>query len=108
MIIDDGTIQGRRRAYYVPTYGQARYIDVERVAKKWVYGGGIRWDSKGVVDGGKYSSPGQVYRSKKHYEAEQRRNELWRDTISRLSVHACPDHLTHENIMTIRLLTGLK
>lgn len=55
-------------------------LKVEKVGRTWVTldGGdrfGLHDDGRHYLDGGQYSSPGRVYRSREEYEAEKKRDD---------------------------------
>lgn len=50
------------------------------------------------MDGGQYSSPGDVFYSRELYEETVLRNELWGRLKAITSPYTCPEHLSLEDV----------
>ena len=77
-----------QKLYYVPFHSRSdqEEVLVTKIGRKWATIG-EGWSSlkisldTWIADGGRYSSPGRCYLSKKVYEEEQLRCQVWRDFI---------------------------
>ncbi len=100
-----------QKLYYVPnrhnSSGAAREVTVEKVGKKWIaidFGHRIEIGTL-IADGGKYSSPGCCFLSKKHYDEIVMLNVMWGDT-RKLFDHrySRPDHITEKDMIYITVI----
>lgn len=83
---------------------RAAYETVTKIGREWVTMSGAnphrfrKGDPRMRADGRGYSSPGSYYLSREAYEQEVARNERWRNLMRRISAHAVPYHITHEDM----------
>lgn len=72
-----------QKVFYKPSNHHGRYVVIDKIGKKWAYFNyRKKFDIKtGIVDGGKYTSPGKIYSSQEEYEYElfldQKRSLVW-------------------------------
>lgn len=59
-----------QEVFYKPNYKPGRVVIIDKIGSKWAYFDyGKRFDMKtGVIDGGKYTSPGLIYLNKEEYD----------------------------------------
>lgn len=92
------------------SYIPSEKVDVTSVGRLWaVLSNGYRCNRyTGVVDGGKYLSPGTVYKSKASYEKERELYETWKrfrtDAHNRIEL---PETVTRRDILKARRLLKL-
>jgi len=86
---------------------------ITKVAKRWatVNDGAYRFDRlTGEVDGGRHSSPGEVYRDAAQLQARRDLAKAWYDLTLAIRQHPCsrpPPGATQERIREARELLGL-
>lgn len=100
--------------WYAPSgqhrgHGEPHYVTVESVGRKWVRMkfNRLRFDrNTGEVDGGAYSSPGTVYRTREEWQAAVDLDRAWQ--IFRIATQRCyrpPSGVTAEHVReAMRLL----
>jgi hypothetical protein len=77
--------------WYVPERRPGYSVTVTRIGSKWAYlSNGERASKSGRVDGGVYSSPGDVYESEAVYNQELARQEAWKRLYGQLSYSPPP------------------
>lgn len=88
--------------------GEARYIEIEKVGRKFIYFKNERFKADSVsleiVSEG-CASPGHLYKSKEDWEAEIFANKNWRD-LRLILCQARPNTLTSAKILEARKILG--
>ena len=84
----------------VTRYSTQREVEVLKVGRVWVQlTNNLRCKKNGVVDGGRYSSPGVLYSSKGVYDLEVLRRNLWGGLREKLvCIYAVPEAWTMEDL----------
>lgn len=100
---------GQTLWYYPSHYANSRKgfeVTVESVGRKWVrLSSGMRVEkSSRVVDGGEYSSPGELWLDEEEHQKHQELSSTWRAFLAGMSWHQLPKGLTLEKIEAMKKL----
>ncbi len=88
--------------------GNPYEVTVEKAGRIWAtLDNHLRCDASGMVDGGKYQSPGHCYQSREVYELKKAREKAWLKFKLNLERKKMPDALTLEALAEISSKLGI-